>query len=228
VPPCHACPHYVNAICELPRSDQARSAACCVGVQPPRDDSQFTALFQQYQRYVIAWACRITGSYEAATDLAQDVFIKVWNGIAAFRGDARLTTWLYTVTANSCRDYMRARAARPREVDDRALLSSPPVVQNEALAEIEAQQKAMLVRRLMRDAKLNRTEARAFRLHYGADLPLPAVTVRLGLKNPSGARARILSAKRKLRRSAARWQRVAELSESRAARADYVVHGFGR
>jgi RNA polymerase sigma-70 factor, ECF subfamily len=204
---CHGCPHFVGGICDTPCID---AAPACVAdaAASARRDSEVTALFERYHRHVVAWACRMSGSYELAKDLAQDVFVKAWSGWDKFRGEAQFTTWLYTITRNCYRDYVKARAARPREVDADAMSSHPPVVQNEALAALEAEHAATLVRRLMRDARLDPLEARAFRLHYGADMPLQAVTSRLGLRNPSGARAQIVSAKRKLRRTAERWQRI--------------------
>src|SRR3954469_5207936 len=151
----------------------------------------------------------MSGSYEVAKDLAQDVFIKVWRGWDRFRGDAQFTTWLYAITRNCWRDYLKARAVRPTEVDDRVLATAAPIVENEALAALDAQHAAALVRRLMREARLEPAEALAFRLHSGADMPLQALTERLGLKNRSGARAQIVSATRKLRRTAKRWDRAA-------------------
>ena len=92
-------------------------------------------------------------------------------------------------------------------MDDRALAVAPPVIENAALRWVEVQHAATLVCGLMRDAKLDPTEARAFRLHYGGDVPLQVVTRQLGLTNASGAHACLVSARRKLRRSAERWQR---------------------
>ena len=203
---CHRCPAYVDSICD--RASGASCPAVCAGpVDPPPDEDRVAALFEQYHRFVVAWACRITGSYELARDLAQDVFIKAWGGLDRFRGDAQFTTWLYAITRNRCHDYLRARAARPREVGDGALAAAPPLVENDAVEWVEAQHAATLVRWLIRDARLDAIEASAFRLHYGADVPLQVVTRQLGLNNASGARARLLSAKRKLRRSAERWRR---------------------
>ena len=203
---CQRCAAYVSSIC-----DQAPGESClapCAGAtELPPAERRVAVLFERYHRHVVAWACRITGSYELAQDLAQDVFIKACGGIETFRGDAQVTTWLYTITRNCCRDHLRKRAARPLEVNDAALSAAPPVVENAAVRWVEAQHAAMLVRRLMQDAKLDPIEARAFRLRYGDDAPLQLVTRRLGLTNPSGARARLLSARRKLRRSAQRWQR---------------------
>jgi RNA polymerase sigma-70 factor (ECF subfamily) len=204
---CHTCPHYVTSVCDA--RCHAVPESPCDSCTETGDARHFAALFEAYQGHVVAWACRITGSYELARDLAQDVFVKAWSGMEAFRGDSQFTTWLYTITRNRCHDYMRGRAVRPREVDDRVLTTTGPTVDNDAVAWLERQHAARLVRRLMADARLDRLEARAFTLHYGYDVPLRVVTARLALTNTSGARARLVSATRKLRRSAARWRHVA-------------------
>jgi RNA polymerase sigma factor (sigma-70 family) len=202
---CSGCPHFVAGICDP--TSASRPAPCEDECRISRRDADLTALFDRYHRHVVAWACRMSGSYELATDLAQDVFIKAWAAWGRFRGDSQFSTWLYAITRNCYRDHLRARAARPQEVDDRALTTHPPVVENDAIAALEAEHAAALIRRLMRDARLDPVEARAFLLHFGDEAPLRDVTARLGLTNPSGARAQIVSATRKLRQSAERWKR---------------------
>jgi RNA polymerase sigma-70 factor, ECF subfamily len=223
-PHCQKCDFYVAEICdgEGPVRCAARQSRC--GLGSPSDEelirrhrmeasrsvplASFGLLFDRYHRHVVAWACRMSGNYDLARDLAQDVFVKVLTRIDGFRGDSRFTTWLYTVTRNTHRDYVKARSSRPRE-DGHVLVEHGPVTQNDALATLQTEYAATLVRQLMRDARLDPIEARAFCLHYAGDMPLEAVTARLGLTNSSGARARIVSAKRKLRRSAERWERQA-------------------
>jgi RNA polymerase sigma-70 factor, ECF subfamily len=172
------------------------------------EDGQFAVLFERYHRHVVAWACKMLGNYETAKDVGQEAFVKAWSAVDGFRGQSRFTTWLYAITRNTCHDYLRARAVRPLEVDERAIDAAPPTVENDALRRLEAEHAAIVVGRLMQTSGLNETERQAFTLHYGYDVPVQHVTARLGMTNPSGARARILSATRKLRRSAKRWQRL--------------------
>jgi RNA polymerase sigma-70 factor (ECF subfamily) len=213
VRPCSECPHYVAAICDT-RTESAgepsgRPPACESCEEPPaRDAGAFQALFERYQRHVVAWSCRMLGRYDVGRDVAQDVFVKAWSNLEAFRGQASVSTWLYTITRNACNDYLRARAARPFEVDERAADAKPPVVENDALRRLEAEEAAQIVGRLMRTSRLRPDERRAFTLHYGYDVPLQTLTRQLGLANPSGVRATLVSATRKLRRSADRWRRL--------------------
>ncbi len=52
------------------------------------------------------------GNKNHVDDLAQDVFIKVYNNLDKFRQDARFTTWLYRITVNQCRDELRKQKIR--------------------------------------------------------------------------------------------------------------------
>jgi RNA polymerase sigma-70 factor, ECF subfamily len=183
--------------------------------EPP---TSFGLLFERHHRHVVAWACRISGDYELALELAQEVFVKVFTRLDAFRAESRFTTWLYTVTRNCFRDHLKAGAARPREVGDDALLTAAPVTANDAVAQLEAQSARRLVRRLIRDARLDETEMRVIVMHYRDDKPLDAIAAELGLTNASGAKAPIVSAKRKLRAAAARLTRR-EQARSRMAAA---------
>lgn len=170
------------------------------------DTPYLSLLFERHYRYVVAAVCRITGRFDMAQDLAQEVFVKVLRNIGGFRSDAKFTTWLYAIARNCCYDYAKACAARPRELGDEALAESPGVVENEALRSLHANDARRLVRRLIVDARLDETERRVFTLHYGADVPLDALSGRLGLRNRSGAKASIVSARRKLARALARWR----------------------
>ena len=77
------------------------------------------------------------------------------------------------------------------------MFDEEPSAGNDALAAIEASDARVVVRRLM-DEALNETEKRVMTLHYGHDMRLDAITAALGLTNTSGAKAYIVSARRKL------------------------------
>ena len=171
------------------------------------ESPHFSALFERHYRYVVAAVCRISGRYDNAQDLAQDVFVKALLNIHTWRRDARFTTWR-AIARNWCYDDAKALAARPREVPDEELKDSGPIVENAALRALHLRESRRIIRRLMTDAQLDDTETRAFTLHYGGDLPLETVTARLGLKNRSGAKAHIVSAKRKLGRAVWRWRKL--------------------
>ncbi|HEY6360099.1 MAG TPA: RNA polymerase sigma factor [Vicinamibacterales bacterium] len=159
-------------------------------------------LFRRHRARVVAWCYRLTGDRDLAPDLAQDVFVKAYSSLHMFRRDAKFTTWLYTIARNRCRD--EARAARRREAPEGATVE-PSAEWNEALAALDARDARHAVQTLMNEV-LDETEKRVMTLHYGHDMRLDAITTALGLTNSSGAKAYIVSAKRKLSAAVSRWK----------------------
>jgi RNA polymerase sigma-70 factor (ECF subfamily) len=76
-----------------------------------RGDSQSQrALFERYRDRVFTIALYfLKGEQAAAEDVTQEVFVKVFRAAPSFRGDARLTTWLYRIVARACMDELRRR-----------------------------------------------------------------------------------------------------------------------
>ena len=164
-------------------------------------------LFRRHQAHVVAWCYRLTGNRTQAVDLAQDVFVKAYSSLDTFRSDSKFTTWLYIIARNRWRDALRARQSRPLEVPEAAMFEQEPSAGNDALATIEASDARAVVRRLM-DEALNETEKRVMTLHYGHEMQLDAITAALGLTNASGAKAYIVSARRKLNTAVKRWKNI--------------------
>jgi len=162
-------------------------------------------LFRRHQSRVVAWCYRLTGDREQAVDMAQDVFAKAFANLDTFRADSKFTTWLYVIARNRWHDTVRARRSRPAEAPEAAMFAAEPSVGSDALAAIEARDARVVVRRLM-DEALNETEKRVMTLHYGHDMRLDAITAALGLTNTSGAKAYIVSARRKLNTAVKRWK----------------------
>ena len=77
------------------------------------EDAAFGELVARYKDLVYGMVHRLVGNRAQADDLAQEVFLKVHRGLPYFRGDARLSTWIYRLVANVC---FEARARRLPEV----------------------------------------------------------------------------------------------------------------
>jgi RNA polymerase sigma-70 factor (ECF subfamily) len=77
------------------------------------DDRAFAELVERYKNIVYGLITRMVSDRAAVDDLAQEVFLKVHRGLPYFRGDARLSTWIYRIAQNVC---LQARSGRPPEV----------------------------------------------------------------------------------------------------------------
>jgi RNA polymerase sigma-70 factor, ECF subfamily len=168
-------------------------------------DSLWTELFDRHHRRVALWCLRLTGDREAAADLAQEIFIKAFKNLDSFRGESKFSTWLYSIARNHCFNEVKARAARPEQAGELALaglIDGSPNPQSQ----LERETSAAVVRELLEEGSLSEVESQVMTLHYGEDLPLEAVSRLLNLDNASGAKAYIVSAKRKLARAVERWK----------------------
>ena len=65
------------------------------------DRAAFAALVRAHQDEVYALARRLVGDPHMASDVAQEALIRAWRALPNFRGDARLSTWLYRITVNT-------------------------------------------------------------------------------------------------------------------------------
>ena len=85
------------------------------------DREAFAQLVQRYEAQVYTMSMRMLSNREDARDLAQEVFLTVYQSLDRFRGEAQFRTWLYRVTLNRCRDEIRRRGTvkhtRPLSLD---------------------------------------------------------------------------------------------------------------
>ena len=164
---------------------------------PPPADEQLLA--SHYEK-VIRWCYRFTGDRESAADLAQEVFLKAHRHLDSFQGTSQFGTWLYSIVRNEALN--RAKRTPPPAESDEALIDVPALEPDPEQRATESSRSRRLHQLL--NTTLDETERTVFTLHYGEDVPLDALTRMLRLENSSGAKAYIVSAKRKLARAVER------------------------
>ncbi len=165
-------------------------------------------LFRRNYQRVGRWCLRFASDREAAADLAQEIFTKAYQNLSSFQGQSKFSTWLFVIARNHCLNALRANARQATEMavdeGEEVLLGISDAAPN-AYSALERESSAKMVRQLLNEA-LDETEKVVFTLHYGEDLTLDAITRLLRLENPSGAKAYIVSAKRKLARLVQQWK----------------------
>src|SRR4028119_1274769 len=67
----------------------------------------FEELVRRYQRPITSYVYRMLSDYEAALDVTQEVFIKVYNSLGKYSSEYKFSTWLYRIAHNAAIDYMR-------------------------------------------------------------------------------------------------------------------------
>lgn len=80
------------------------------------DPQAFDALVRRHQQIVFAVALRMLGDRGEAEDVAQDAFVRAYGGLAGFRGEAKFSTWMVSITMNLARNRRRWWARRRRVI----------------------------------------------------------------------------------------------------------------
>jgi len=75
-------------------------------------EASFEELVRRYQRPIAAYVYRMVGDYDAALDLTQEVFIKVYNSLSRYRSEFKFSTWIYKIAHNAAIDHLRRHAVR--------------------------------------------------------------------------------------------------------------------
>ncbi len=82
------------------------------------DYSPASEIYDRYSSRIYNFAYRFLKNSEAAEDATQEVFVKMLKHASQFHGDAKLSTWLFSITANWCRDYLRKADNKAKEAED--------------------------------------------------------------------------------------------------------------
>lgn len=73
------------------------------------DVDAFEELVTRYERKIYTIAYRLMGNYDDASDLTQEAFLRAFQAIKNFRGEASFLTWMCRIATNVCRDELRKR-----------------------------------------------------------------------------------------------------------------------
>jgi RNA polymerase sigma-70 factor, ECF subfamily len=82
------------------------------------DEGAFQELVNQYKDLVFAIIARTARDASSSEDLAQEVFLRIHRGLPYFRGEARLSTWIYRIVANVCVQEQQSRKPVTQSLDE--------------------------------------------------------------------------------------------------------------
>jgi RNA polymerase sigma-70 factor (ECF subfamily) len=77
------------------------------------DVESFNQLVSRWERPIFALAFRTLGREEDARDVSQEAFMRAYRGLPGFKGQAKFSSWLYRITLNLCRDWIRRERRAP-------------------------------------------------------------------------------------------------------------------
>lgn len=90
------------------------------------DFSPAGEIFERYSPRIYNFSYRFLKSPQAAEDVTQDVFIKMLKYAQQFHGDAKLSTWLFSIAANLCRDHLRKADNKAKEPEETLMMIAAP------------------------------------------------------------------------------------------------------
>ncbi len=80
------------------------------------DTHAFEVLVRRHRKRILNLIFRLTGDHVQAEDLAQEVFVRIWQAAANYQPKAKFTTWAYRITANLCLDLVKSAHHRQKFV----------------------------------------------------------------------------------------------------------------
>jgi RNA polymerase sigma-70 factor (ECF subfamily) len=83
-----------------------------------RDERAFNDLVKQYERRIFGLLLRMIGRRDEAEDLAQEVFVQVFKAIGTFRGESKLSTWIFRIAMNLSKNRTKYLARRRTDSQD--------------------------------------------------------------------------------------------------------------
>ncbi len=155
--------------------------------------SYFRPLVEKHKSYVYTLAMRVVSSHEDAQEVAQDSFIKAYNNIHSFKGDAKFSTWLYRIVFNTAISKKRKKRLPETDIDQAAgILDADGMSSSEQLSQ---QERKMWVNRAVE--QLPEDDAFLISLYYFKELTLEEIEKITGFA-PNNVKVKIFRARKKL------------------------------
>src|SRR6476660_2487481 len=122
------------------------------------DYSPASEIYERYSARIYNFAFRFLKNAEAAEDAVQEVFVKMMKHASQFQGDAKLSTWLFSITANWCRDFLRKADNKSKESDD-VLVTLPAPLDQAPDRHLERRENEIRVQRALQALTPEQREA---------------------------------------------------------------------
>ncbi len=141
------------------------------------DAKAFATLVDQHKNLVFTVALRMLKNREEAEEVAQDTFIKVFTSLKKFKGECKLSTWIYRIAYNSCLDRLKKVKKMQKTVQVEEVNNVELREMNTVFTEIARKEKAMFLQECMK--KLAPKDAAILTLFYFEEKRLGEMAVLL-------------------------------------------------
>ncbi len=144
------------------------------------DIEVFSLLVSKYQNLVFTICSRVFDNKEEAEDIAQESFIKCYQSLKQFKGESKFSSWLYTITYNTCMNHLKYKK-RQTSVEYIANVADQDIIeQDHIFAKLEQKEQTNLIQQAL--SKLELDEQMIIQLYYYEELPIKEISNILSLK----------------------------------------------
>ena len=143
------------------------------------DTNAFSTLVDMYKDLVFTLALRMLKNREEAEEVAQDTFIKTYKSIDRFKGDSKLSTWIYRVAYNTCLDRIKKNKKHLNNVEINEFTVHQVKTIDNALDKIEAKEREEAIQRCI--SALPSEDSFLLTLYYFDDLSLDEISKIVGI-----------------------------------------------
>ena len=165
------------------------------------DDTAFASLVRKYRKQVHALAWRKIGDFHIAEDITQETFLKVYQSLSTLKNPNQFSGWLYVITNNQCRAWLRKRRIETEPLKDTDIdviegaAYSKYIAAEQAKVSIEIQRE--VVKKLL--SKLKESDRTVMTLYYFGEMTCEEISRFLGVSS-SAIKSRISRARQRLKK----------------------------
>lgn len=147
------------------------------------DTNAFSVLVERYKDLVYTLALRMLKNKEEAEEVAQDTFIKTYKALAKFKGDSKLSTWIYKVAYNTCLDRIKKNRKHLNDVEINEFTAHEVKTIDNALDHMEQSEQKAAIQRCINI--LPSEDSFLLTLYYFDDLSLDEISEIVGITSNS-------------------------------------------
>jgi len=161
------------------------------------DQQAYAEIVKRYQSFVFTIALRYTPNREDAEEIAQDCFVKAYRSLSDFRGDAKFSTWLYTIVTTTCLTFLRKKKLETHSLDNEKVFEAADSLDSGFRAnQVEQKSKVTMVNKAI--TLLSPDDAQIITLFYKGEQSLEEIGQIMGLE-PNTVKVRLHRARQRLR-----------------------------
>src|SRR5215216_968535 len=161
------------------------------------EQQAYSMLVERYQNYVFTIVLRYVKTREDAEEVSQDVFVKAYRSLADFKGTAKFSTWLYTITTTTCITFLRKKKLEIHSLDNERVFEVADNVDSGMRAnQIEQKSRVNMVNEAIK--MLSPDDAQIITLFYKGEQTLDEIALVLG-KEPNAVKVQLHRARGRLK-----------------------------